>query len=104
MTTKTEVPLRWRSLAESDPEISTAIRNEVHRQNSGLELIASENHVSQAVMEAAGSVLTNKYAEGYPGARYYGGCEYYDQIENLAIDRAKQMFGAKFANVQPHSG
>src|ERR671914_523964 len=68
------------------------------------ELIASENHVSAAVREAAGSVLTNKYAEGYPGARYYGGCEYYDQVENLAIDRAKQMFGCRFANVQPHSG
>src|SRR4026207_336446 len=104
MTTKTEVPLRWRSLAESDPEISTAIRNEVHRQNSGLELIASENFVSQAVLEAAGSVLTNKYAEGYPGKRYYGGCEFVDVAESLAIARARQLFGAEHANVQPHSG
>jgi glycine hydroxymethyltransferase len=104
MTTKTEVPLRWRSLAESDPEISKAIRNEVHRQNSGLELIASENFVSQAVLEAAGSVLTNKYAEGYPGKRYYGGCEFVDVAESLAIARAKDLFGADHANVQPHSG
>src|SRR5258706_842336 len=73
MTTKIEIPIRWRSLAESDPEIAAAIGNELHRQNSGLELIASENFVSQAVLEAAGSVLTNKYAEGYPGKRYYGG-------------------------------
>jgi glycine hydroxymethyltransferase len=80
------------------------IQLEQRRQESTLELIASENHVSPAVMEAAGSVLTNKYAEGYPGARYYGGCGYYDEIENLAIDRAKQMFGCGFANVQPHSG
>ena len=92
------------ALAQTDPQIAELIAKEAQRQHSTLELIASENHVSQAVMEAAGSVLTNKYAEGYPGARYYGGCEYYDQIENLAIDRAKQMFGAKFANVQPHSG
>jgi glycine hydroxymethyltransferase len=104
MTTKTEVPLRWRSLAESDPEISKAIRNEVHRQNSGLELIASENFVSQAVLEAAGSVLTNKYAEGYPGKRYYGGCEFVDVAESLAIHRARELFGADHANVQPHSG
>jgi glycine hydroxymethyltransferase len=104
MTTKTEVPLRWRSLAESDPEISKAIRNEVHRQNSGLELIASENFVSQAVLEAAGSVLTNKYAEGYPGKRYYGGCEFVDVAESLAIVRARELFGADHANVQPHSG
>src|SRR5688500_11996911 len=92
------------SLAHADPTIAELIAKETQRQHSTLELIASENHVSQAVMEAAGSVLTNKYAEGYPGARYYGGCEYYDQIENLAIDRAKQLFGARFANVQPHSG
>jgi glycine hydroxymethyltransferase len=104
MITKTEVPLRWRSLAESDPEISNAIRNEVHRQNHGLELIASENFVSQAVLEAAGSVLTNKYAEGYPGKRYYGGCEFVDVAESLAIARAKELFGADHANVQPHSG
>jgi glycine hydroxymethyltransferase len=104
MTTKTEIPIRWRSLAESDPEIAAAIGNELHRQNSGLELIASENFVSQAVLEAAGSVLTNKYAEGYPGKRYYGGCEFVDVAESLAIARAKQLFGADHANVQPHSG
>ena len=104
MTTKTEIPLRWRSLAEADPEIAKAIRNEVHRQNSGLELIASENFVSQAVLEAAGSVMTNKYAEGYPGKRYYGGCEFVDVAESLAIVRAKELFGAEHANVQPHSG
>jgi glycine hydroxymethyltransferase len=92
------------ALAQSDPAIAELIRLEAGRQQSTLELIASENHVSPAVLEAAGSVLTNKYAEGYPGARYYGGCGYYDQIENLAIDRAKQLFGCAFANVQPHSG
>src|SRR5437763_4965361 len=91
-------------LSQSDPQIAELIGKEKQRQESTLELIASENHVSPAVLEAAGTVLTNKYAEGYPGARYYGGCEYYDQIENLAIDRAKQMFGCRFANVQPHSG
>jgi len=104
MTTNIEIPIRWRSLAESDPEIAAAIGNELHRQNSGLELIASENFVSQAVLEAAGSVLTNKYAEGYPGKRYYGGCEFVDVAESLAIARAKQLFGADHANVQPHSG
>ncbi|MDQ3441045.1 MAG: serine hydroxymethyltransferase [Planctomycetota bacterium] len=92
------------SLQQADPQIAELIGRETERQANTLELIASENHVSQAVMEAAGSVLTNKYAEGYPGARYYGGCAYYDEIENLAIDRAKQLFGARFANVQPHSG
>src|SRR5688572_24421495 len=92
------------SLAQADPQVAELIAKETQRQHSTVELIASENHVSQAVMEAAGSVLTNKYAEGYPGARYYGGCEFYDQIENLAIDRAKQLFGCRFANVQPHSG
>jgi glycine hydroxymethyltransferase len=92
------------SLTQSDPKIAELIQQEAHRQATTLELIASENHVSQAVMEAAGSCLTNKYAEGYPGARYYGGCGFYDQIENLAIDRAKQLFGCKYANVQPHSG
>jgi glycine hydroxymethyltransferase len=103
-TTSTETPPRWRSLAEADPEIAEAIAKEVHRQNSGLELIASENFVSQAVLEAAGSVLTNKYAEGYPGKRYYGGCEFVDVAESLAIARAKALFGADHANVQPHSG
>jgi glycine hydroxymethyltransferase len=92
------------SLKNVDPQIAELIVKEQRRQESTLELIASENHVSTAVMEAAGSVLTNKYAEGYPGARYYGGCGFYDEIENLAIDRAKQMFGCRFANVQPHSG
>ena len=104
MSTHIEVPSRWRTLAETDPDIAGAIRNEVHRQNSGLELIASENFVSQAVLEAAGSVLTNKYAEGYPGKRYYGGCEFVDVAESLAIARAKELFGAEHANVQPHSG
>jgi glycine hydroxymethyltransferase len=104
MPTKTEAPSRWRSLRETDPEIAAAISNELHRQNSGLELIASENFVSQAVLEAAGSVLTNKYAEGYPGKRYYGGCEFVDVAESLAIARAKELFGAEHANVQPHSG
>src|SRR2546421_5971404 len=92
------------SIKETDPQIADLIRQEEQRQASTLELIASENHVSKAVMEAAGSCLTNKYAEGYPGARYYGGCGFYDEIENLAIERAKQLFGCKYANVQPHSG
>jgi glycine hydroxymethyltransferase len=93
-----------RTLAESDPEIAKAIRNELGRQNSGLELIASENFVSQAVLEAVGSVMTNKYAEGYPGKRYYGGCEFVDVAERAAISRATSLFGAEHANVQPHSG
>src|SRR5688572_24783769 len=93
-----------RSLADTDPEIAQAIRNEKERQNEGLELIASENFVSRAILEAAGSVLTNKYAEGYPGKRYYGGCEFVDVAESLAISRAKTLFGADHANVQPHSG
>ena len=91
-------------LSEADPEIAQAIANEERRQHEGLELIASENFVSEAVLEAAGSVFTNKYAEGYPGKRYYGGCEFADVVENLARDRAKQLFGAEHANVQPHSG
>lgn len=91
-------------LAEDDPEIARAIENEAQRQHEGLELIASENFVSMAVLQAAGSVFTNKYAEGYPGRRYYGGCEFTDVVENLARDRAKQLFGAQHANVQPHSG
>ena len=99
----TTVPM-WRTLAETDPEIAAAISNELHRQNHGLELIASENFVSRAVLEAAGSVFTNKYAEGYPGRRYYGGCEWVDVVEQTAIDRAKALFGAEHANVQPHSG
>src|ERR671910_142029 len=98
------LPLMQRSLAQADPEIAQAIANETRRQADGLELIASENFVSQAVLEAAGSVLTNKYAEGYPGKRYYGGCEFVDVAETLAINRAKALFGAEHANVQPHSG
>ncbi len=92
------------SLAERDPEIAAAIGRELQRQRDQIELIASENIVSRAVLEAQGSVLTNKYAEGYPGRRYYGGCEFVDQAEQLAIDRAKRLFGCAFANVQPHSG
>jgi glycine hydroxymethyltransferase len=94
----------YRPLYEADPQIAAAIDNETRRQHEGLELIASENFVSEAVLEAAGSVFTNKYAEGYPGKRYYGGCEYADVVENLARDRAKQLFGAEHANVQPHAG
>jgi glycine hydroxymethyltransferase len=93
-----------RTLAEADPEIAVAIDHEIRRQHEGLEMIASENFVSQAVLEAVGSVFTNKYAEGYPGKRYYGGCEYADVVENLARDRARQLFGAEHVNVQPHSG
>jgi glycine hydroxymethyltransferase len=93
-----------RPLAEADPEIAAAVDHEIRRQHEGLEMIASENFVSQAVLEAVGSVFTNKYAEGYPGKRYYGGCEFADVVENLARDRAKQLFGADHANVQPHSG
>ena len=104
MTSKTDTPARSRSLAETDPDVAQAVRNELHRQNDGLELIASENFVSQALLEAAGSVLTNKYAEGYPGRRYYGGCEFVDVVETLAVNRAKSLFGAEHANVQPHSG
>jgi glycine hydroxymethyltransferase len=93
-----------RPLAQTDPEIAAAIANETRRQQTGLELIASENFVSPAVLEAAGSVMTNKYAEGYPGKRYYGGCEFVDVAESLAISRARALFGAEHANVQPHSG
>src|SRR5438128_11548748 len=93
-----------KTLAEVDPAVAAAIDQEVARQHEGLELIASENFVSEAVLEAMGSVFTNKYAEGYPGRRYYGGCEYADIVENLARDRAKTLFGAEHANVQPHAG
>jgi glycine hydroxymethyltransferase len=93
-----------RTLADADPTIHQLIDHEEGRQEYGLELIASENFVSRAVLEAMGSILTNKYAEGYPGARYYGGCEFVDQIEQLAIDRVTELFGADHANVQPHSG
>src|SRR6202790_924504 len=92
------------SLAQADPEVAAAVDHETLRQHEGLEMIASENFVSEAVLEAAGSVFTNKYAEGYPGKRYYGGCEFADVVENLARDRAKKLFGAENANVQPHSG
>src|ERR1700681_3481103 len=91
-------------LTEADPDIAAAIRGELGRQRHEIELIASENIVSRAVLEAQGSVLTNKYAEGYPGRRYYGGCEFVDEVEVLAIERAKALFGAEWANVQPHSG
>jgi glycine hydroxymethyltransferase len=94
----------YSSLSEVDPEIYSAIQNETRRQHDGLELIASENFVSEAVLQAMGSVFTNKYAEGYPGKRYYGGCEFTDVVESLAIERAKQLFGAEHVNVQPHSG
>ena len=95
---------RWASLAEVDPELYSAIQKERERQNDGIELIASENFVSEAVLEAQGSVLTNKYAEGLPGRRYYGGCQFVDIAEELAIQRAKKLFGADHVNVQPHSG
>src|SRR6187549_4165645 len=93
-----------RPVAEVDPEIAEVLRLELRRQQRTLEMIASENFVPQAVLDCQGSVLTNKYAEGYPGRRYYGGCEYVDVAEQLAIDRAKSLFGAEYANVQPHSG
>jgi glycine hydroxymethyltransferase len=92
------------TLAQADPEVAAALAQETLRQHEGLEMIASENFVSEAVLEAAGSIFTNKYAEGYPGRRYYGGCEFTDVVENLARDRAKQIFGAEHVNVQPHSG
>ena len=91
-------------LAKADPEVTAAIKREVERQESKIEMIASENFVNYEVMEACGSALTNKYAEGYPGKRYYGGCEHVDEVENLAIERVKKLFGAEYANVQPHSG
>src|SRR5437868_2528213 len=93
-----------RNLSDADPDVAAAIGKELDRQRSHLELIASENFTSKAVLQAVGSVLTNKYAEGYPGKRYYGGCEFVDQVETLAIARAKQLFHSQYANVQPHSG
>ena len=96
--------LGFEEVEKYDPELAQAMSDELTRQRTHIELIASENLVSKAVMAAMGSVLTNKYAEGYPGKRYYGGCEYVDVVEEIAIDRAKKLFGAKFANVQPHSG
>ncbi len=104
MTTATQAHAQFDAIAQTDPEVLPFMRAEVLRQQQTLELIASENHVSTAVMEALGSVFTNKYAEGYPGKRYYGGCENMDAVENLARDRAKQLFGCDHANVQPHSG
>ncbi|MEJ2034218.1 MAG: serine hydroxymethyltransferase, partial [Deltaproteobacteria bacterium] len=92
------------SLRQTDPDIARFIRYELERQTNQLELIASENIVSEAVLEAQGSILTNKYAEGYPGRRYYGGCEYVDEVESLAITRAREIFQAEYANVQAHSG
>ena len=105
-TTPTSSPARFfgAPLAEADPDLAAAVGRELARQQDGIELIASENIVSRAVLEAQGSVLTNKYAEGYPGRRYYGGCEFVDEAETLAIERAKRLFGCGFANVQPHSG
>src|SRR3954471_7851966 len=102
----TELPSDYfeRPLADVDPEVADAVDRELMRQQRTLEMIASENFVPQAILETQGSVLTNKYAEGYPGRRYYGGCEHVDVVERLAIDRAKALFGAEHANVQPHSG
>src|SRR6267154_1533000 len=100
----TEQARMSRPLAAADPEIFAAIQHETERQHTRLELIASENFTSEAILEATGSIFTNKYAEGYPGKRYYGGCEYADVVENLARDRVKALFGAEYANVQPHSG
>src|SRR5438132_726414 len=95
---------RETTLSQTDPEVAQAIQGEFERQSHGIELIASENWVSPAVLEAQGSIMTNKYAEAYPGKRYYGGCEYMDVVEQLAIDRAKAIFGADHVNAQPHSG
>src|SRR3954463_16389361 len=97
-------PLSLAAVTAEDPQLAEAIRNEQNRQRMKIELNASENYVSRAVLEAVGSVLTNKYAEGYPGKRYYGGCEYVDVAETLAIERAKELFNCAFANVQPHAG
>ena len=96
--------LMARPLADVDPEIAALVQQETHRQHSQIELIASENFTSEAVLEATASIFTNKYAEGYPGRRYYGGCEFTDVVENLARDRAKKLFHAEYVNVQPHSG
>ena len=96
--------MKLENIKKIDPQVAQAIYNEVERQRNNIELIASENFVSKAVLEAMGTPLTNKYAEGYPGKRYYGGCEHVDVVERLAIERAKELFGAEHANVQPHSG
>jgi glycine hydroxymethyltransferase len=100
----TELETMARPLAEVDPQVYEAIQQETRRQHSQIELIASENFTSEAILEAAGSVFTNKYAEGYPGKRYYAGCEFADLVENLARERALKLFGAEYVNVQPHSG
>ena len=100
----TEQDRMSRTLAETDPQIWDAIQRELHRQHSQIELIASENFTSEAILEAASSVFTNKYAEGYPGKRYYGGCEFTDVVETVARERALKLFGAEYVNVQPHSG
>ena len=102
--TSTDVPIRDQALSDVDPEIAAVLEGELTRQRDTLEMIASENFVPRSVLQAQGSVLTNKYAEGYPGKRYYGGCEQVDIAENLAIERAKELFDAEYANVQPHSG
>src|SRR5215510_3683315 len=107
MTTQTYTPMPGfftSALGERDPDVFRSIGDELHRQQDQIELIASENIVSKAVLDAQGSVLTNKYAEGYPGRRYYGGCEFVDVAESIAIDRAKKLFNCAYANVQPHSG
>lgn len=96
--------MKLKNIEQMDPQIAQAIYSEIDRQQNKIELIASENFVSKNVLEAMGTPLTNKYAEGYPGRRYYGGCEYVDIVENLAIQRAKELFGAEHVNVQPHSG
>src|SRR3989442_10035312 len=102
----TELPADWfnRPLPEVDPEVAEVLRGELERQQGTLEMIASENFVPQSILDCQGSVLTNKYAEGYPGRRYYGGCEFVDVSEQLAIDRAQELFGAEHVNVQPHAG
>src|SRR5438093_12065074 len=99
-----DYPADWRALQETDPEVAAAVAGELERERTTLRLIASENYASPAVLAAVGSTLNNKYAEGYPGCRYYGGCRYVDVVEQLAIDRAKELFGAEHANVQAHSG
>ena len=104
MTGSNNNDVRYQSLRELDPDLAEAMAGELSRQRDMLEMIASENFVPRAVLQAQGSVLTNKYAEGYPGRRYYGGCEYVDVVEDMARDRAKELFGAEFANVQPHAG
>ena len=104
MTANNSADVRYQEMRELDPDVFNAINGEIARQRETLEMIASENFVPRAVLQAQGSVLTNKYAEGYPGRRYYGGCEHVDVIEDLARERAKSLFGADFANVQPHSG